>query len=157
MNSTGGSKIHHIKANPEPAFVPLTDEVRALPIQKGKWYMLASPEQVLPELYDSDLDSEELYKDIMSGATHIAILDKPKTLPKDLEPDMVWTQAQEIDRQAKDVPIGGTFEHQGKTFKVVKEVNHCLGCYFAGESKCPEHYCYGSTRSDATGVVFEKI
>ena len=43
MNSTGGSKIHHIKANPEPAFVPLTDEVRALPIQKGKWYMLASP------------------------------------------------------------------------------------------------------------------
>lgn len=170
-------KIHHLKSLPV-SWVPLTDEVKALPLSAGHVYLYTDGKISFGTLIfndDPNLHAQALrevntyFKLHNAKPTHISVLSLPK--PHDILPDniskfLVITEEQEAFRAKFDKPLGSFIEHEGHTLVVEEErdVNLCRGCFFDNEKPkkgrprfCSRSFCFAWARTDETNVIFREV
>lgn len=86
-------KIAFVKAVTGLGWVPMTEEIGNLPVRPGKLYVFTDGTHYA--LGDSD-KPEDMLKQKWFEPTHMALIDKPTELPKEVLPEHVSTHKQAI-------------------------------------------------------------
>jgi len=160
--------IHHVKPH-EIKWIPMTDEIRKLPLQKNSLYLLTNGDDATAIMHIHVRRDNPMLEYAMRSPnyTHLAIIQLPESaeeLPTSYESHQIVTKEQHMHKMKWDRPVGSFIQVEEGTVAVEDSQDSCEGCVFYKQRDengriihCLGNVCHPYERSDKKRVIFRPV